>query len=391
MIRITDKALCTGCTACMNICPAQCIVMRRDREGFDYPVANPDRCIGCGKCEKVCTVLNTCDSSEPLEAAAARNDEYLKESSSGGVFPSIAVKVVAGGGVVYGAVVNEDMTIGHADAEDMASVMRMRGSKYVQSDLYGTFDEVRYYLEEGRKVLFTGTPCQVAGLKSFLGKNPEGLLTIDCACHGVPSPGLWEKYVKALEKKYGGRMKGVRFRDKSRSWMHYDFVAVFETARPDGTKYIFESHKPYARDPFMALFVQDMILRPSCYSCPFRKGRSGSDLTLADLWNVAEAASEMNDDKGVSLVLVNTEKGRAALQEADLLLRPVEVHTAVRNNGGFAESVEMPQKRDEFFKGHHSAGDISKYMRGFVVRRPLRYIYKGIRSVLAGLKRKLLK
>ena len=144
MIKISDKSLCCGCTACMNACPVQCIVMRRDREGFDYPVANPDRCIGCGKCEAVCPVLHPSDVVEPLEVLAARSGEYVAASSSGGVFPELARIVLDDGGVVFGSVMNDDMTVGHADAEDMAGVERMRGSKYVQSDLYGTFEEAKY-------------------------------------------------------------------------------------------------------------------------------------------------------------------------------------------------------------------------------------------------------
>ncbi len=384
MIRITDKSLCCGCTACMNACPAQCIVMRRDREGFDYPVANPDRCIGCGKCEAVCPVLSPAAPSEPLEAVAARNEDFVEGSSSGGIFPSVAARIVEEGGIVYGAVMNEDMTVGHIDAEDIPSLARMRGSKYVQSDLYGTFEEAAYYLKEGRKVMFTGTPCQIAGLKSFLGKEYEGLLTADCACHGVPSPGLWEKYVKALEKANGGRMTRVRFRDKSRSWMHYDFSCSFDV----GGKSV-EVSRPYVKDPFMALFVQNMNLRPSCYNCPVRNGRSGSDMTLADLWSVGNVAPEMNDDRGVSLVLVNTEKGRTALSEAGFSMKKVDVREAVKNNGGFAESVVMPEKREEFFRGHHSAENLVKYMKGYVVRRPLRRFCKSLRSALSTLKRKL--
>ncbi len=402
MIRITDKTKCCGCTACMNICPAQCIVMRRDREGFDYPVANPDLCIDCGKCELVCPVLNPHEPSEPLEALAARKDEFIEGSSSGGVFPAIASKVIEDGGIVYGAVVNEDMTIGHIDAENMDGVERMRGSKYVQSDLYGTFDEVKYWLNEGRKVLYTGTPCQIAGLKSYLGREHEGLLTMDCACHGVPAPGLWEKYAKAQGTAHGGIMKDVHFRNKGKSWMHYEISYAYSLVEPnfrkvkgesvralaDGTV---ETCRPYMRDPFMALFVQNMSLRPSCYRCPARKGRSGSDLTLADLWSVRQSAPAFDDDKGVSLVLANTEKGLETLASSDLESVTLDVSAAMKNNGGFAESVPVPEKRTEFFKGHHSAEDIVKYMEGYVVRRPLLSIYKSVRRTLSDLKRKLKK
>lgn len=382
MIKITDKSLCCGCTACVTACPAQCIVLRRDREGFDYPVANPDRCIGCGKCEKICPVLNPRETVKPLETLAVRNEAFLDGSSSGGVFPSLAEKVLEDGGVVYGSVVNDDMTVGHLDAEDMAGVDRMRGSKYVQSDLYSVFEEIGDHLSDGRKVLFSGTPCQVAGLKSYLGNKSEGLYTADCACHGVPSPGLWEKYVKALEKAEGNKIKHVMFRDKSRSWMHYDFV--YDAGNG-------EVRRPYMKDPYMALFVQNMTLRPCCYSCPVRGGRSGSDLTLADMWSVGALIPELNDDKGVSLVLLNSENGRKMLAETGLEARSVDPLQAFRNNGGFAESVEKPERREEFFKGHHSAPDLIRYMKGFVMRKPLHVIvYRSLRSALSNIKRRFI-
>lgn len=382
MIKITDKSLCCGCSACVTACPAQCIVLRRDREGFDYPVANPDRCIGCGKCEKICPVLNPRETVKPLETLAVRNEAFLDGSSSGGVFPSLAEKVLEDGGVVYGSVVNDDMTVGHLDAEDMVGVDRMRGSKYVQSDLYSVFEEIGDHLSDGRKVLFSGTPCQVAGLKSYLGDSSEGLCTVDCACHGVPSPGLWEKYVKALEKAEGNKIKHVMFRDKSRSWMHYDFV--YDAGNG-------EVRRPYMKDPYMALFVQNMTLRPCCYSCPVRGGRSGSDLTLADMWSVGTAFPELNDDRGVSLVLLNSENGRKMLAETGLVARSVDPLQAFRNNGGFAESVEKPERREEFFKGHHSAPDLIRYMKGFVVRKPLHtIIYRGLRAALSNIKRRFI-
>ena len=381
MIRIDDKAQCCGCTACMNICPVQCIVMRRDREGFDYPVANPDLCISCGKCEDVCPMTHTADSSAPLLTLAARAPQFIEKSSSGGIFPVLASEVTGQGGTVYGAVLNPDLTVSHTDASDMQGVERMRGSKYVQSELYASFEDVKYELSEGRKVMFTGTPCQIAGLKSYIGKDEPGLLLVDCACHGVPGPGLWEKYVKALSEKYGMQINDIRFRAKGRSWRKYDFVIS------DAEKSVVT---PHSKDPYMLLFLQDMTLRPSCYQCPFRKGRSGSDLTLADLWNVSEAAPEMDDDRGVSLILVNSEKGRETI--AGLSAKEIDPLLALGRNGAFAQTLQIPQRRNEFFQGLHSAKDLIGYMKGFVVRTPLhKKIYRSLHTVLSKIKRRIIK
>lgn len=382
MITISDKTLCCGCTACVTACPAQCIVMRRDREGFDYPVINsPDLCVGCGKCEKVCPVLSPMGKAKPSEAFAARSQTYIDGSSSGGVFPALAEIVIADGGVVFGAVVNDDMTVGHAEAYDMAGVEKMRGSKYVQSDLYASYEDVRYWLLEGRKVLFTGTPCQVAGLHKYLGGSYDGLVTVDVLCHGAPSPGLWEKYVQALEHKHGAKMEYVRFKDKSESWRHYAFTTSFGSCQ-------------YMDDPYMALFVQDMTLRPSCYKCVMRDGGSGSDITLADLWSVQVSAPEMSDDRGVSGVYVYTEKGRQLMTviASKVEMKPVDMEQSRLDNGGFHDSASMPEKREEFFKGVHSTGNLIKHMKSYVVRKPIWVrAYRSVRRFLATCKKKILK
>lgn len=388
MIRITDKSLCCGCTACVNACPVQCIVMRRDREGFDYPVANPDICIKCGKCEAVCPVLNPRPESEPLAVFAARSEADMQGSSSGGVFPMLAGKFLREGGVVYGAAFMEDMTVGHVDVTDAAGLERLKGSKYVQSDLYAVFEEIREQLKDGSDVLFTGTPCQIAGLHDYLGERKEGLVTVDIACHGVPSPGLWEKYVAAIEKRYGGTLCRVSFRDKSKSWRQYELR--FDILK-DGAM---ESHHVYKMDdPYMALFLQDMTLRPSCYSCPARNGRSGSDLTVADLWNVYEAAPEFDDDRGASLVLVNTDAGRQifdALVMDGLKTLPADIGTGRKRNAGFGVSVVIPENRSEFFAGVHSAQDIIGYMRTFTVRKTMfRTIYEKVHTFLSMIKKKV--
>ena len=379
MIRISDKSLCCGCTACATACPAQCIVMRRDREGFDYPVANPDLCVGCGKCEKVCPMLNPPAASAPVEVLAARSEEHVAGSSSGGVFPALAKSVIEDGGVIFGAVIESDHKVAHAEASELSEIEAMRGSKYAQSDLYSAFEDVNQYLADGKKVLFTGTPCQVAGLNNYLGSNTEGLMTVDFACHGVPSPGLWEKYVKALEARSGGRIRSLSFRDKSRSWRHYCF-------RHDDVSV------EYVDDPYMALFVQDMSLRPSCYKCPFRAGRKVSDLTLADLWSVAEVAPAFNDDRGASAVFVNTAKGKALLDSVSMQSVAVSEEAAMRDNGGYSDPTAIPERRKEFFKGVHSASDLIAYMKGFIVRRPLHQrIYRKVRRFLSDIKKRIVR
>lgn len=360
----------------------QCIVMRRDREGFDYPVANPDLCISCGKCEAVCPVLNQNQSQEPLEALAARSGVYVKGSSSGGVFPALAEQVITRGGTVYGAVLTPDLMVCHTEASDMDGIEPMRGSKYVQSELFAVFEEVKLQLEAGTEVMFTGTPCQVAGLKSYLRKDYQGLLCVDCACHGVPSPGLWEKYIRSLGAEYGMKISDVRFRTKDKGWRKY------EVRISDGIKDVV---RPYTKDVYMLLFLQDMTLRPSCYNCSFRSGAGVSDLTLADLWNVAQAAPEMDDDAGTSLIMVNTAKGAKAVAEADILTRKVDRELARKNNGGFSGMMEIPQRRSEFFKGYHSADNLIRYMRGYVIQESLpKRLYKLLRSVLSKIKKTMI-
>ena len=234
-------------------------------------------------------------------------------------------------------------------------------------------------------MLFSGTPCQIAGLKAFLRKDYAGLYLVDIACHGVPSPGLWEKYKAVMETRHGFKLKSVDFRDKSDGWRHYNIRYVFQSK---------EVLVPRMDDPYMALFLQDMTLRPSCYECRFRKGNSGSDLTLADLWSVEGTCPQMNDDRGVSAVLINTDKGRELFESvADMLVSSEITSDAARKeNGGFTGAIVLPEKRTEFFKGVHSAADLHKYMSGYVVRKPLLVrMLRCVRRGLSKLKRRIVK
>ena len=388
MIVVSDKSKCCGCTACVNACPVQCIVMRRDREeGFDYPVANPDRCVGCGKCDSVCLVKNQAPAAEPLTAMAVRCEEYVAGSSSGGVFPALAKLVVDEGGVVFGAVMERDLIVGLSEAETMEEVQKMRGSKYVQSDPYSSYMDAEQYLKDGRKVLFSGTPCQIAGLKHYLSKDYDNLLTVDTACHGVPGPGLWEMYVKSLQNRTRSEIGSVSFRDKSKGWRHYAMTCLDS----DGNVVRSVSAED---DPYMALFMQSLTLRPSCYDCPAREGCSGSDLTLADLWSVAVSVPEMNDDLGVSGVLVNSEKGSMYMSRIKAgFVRELQKEAVTAANGGFAKCRPVPEKREEFFKGLSVAGvDVYGHLKKYVVRRPLPVrLYRKVRSVLSSMKRRVVK
>ena len=385
MIRISDKELCCGCTACVSACPARCIVMRRDREGFDYPVANPDMCLKCGLCEKICPMQNPAQVVESKAAYAARCESKAMASSSGGVFPLIAREVIENKGVVCGAALDSSCIVEHREAETIEELAAFSGAKYVQSELYSIFEDVKCRLDEGTKVLFSGTPCQIAGLKAYLRSDYENLYTVDIACHGVPSPGLWEKYKTALETMHSSKLKNVEFRDQSNGWRHYNIRYDFA----DKTVKV-----PRLKDPYLALFLQDMSLRPSCYDCRLRNGRSGSDITLGDLWSVAQTAPQMNDDKGVSGVLINTVKGQELWEKiaGGLSLEQLTPADVAKENGGFSQkATPIPEKREEFFKGVHSTNNLPKYMRSYVVRKPLLSLYRKLRSLLSSLKRRILK
>ena len=294
---------CCGCTACASICPKDAITMQPDEKGFLYPIIDKEKCVGCGLCEKTCD-FNSPEhihfNSEPIAAYGIKhNDENVRAASrSGGVFTAITDYVLSQGGCVFGACLSEDYEVKHIKCDTKEERDKLRGSKYVQSNLEGIFLQVKDELLKQKLVAFSGTGCHVAGLKSFLKKDYDNLITIDIVCHGVPSPGIWRDYVNHIKKKYG-YVHSFNFRDKSiLGWdMHIESFRV-------------KKRKIISRE-YSSLFTDDYILRDSCFECRYTNMSRPGDFTIADFWGVDSFFETFNDNKGVSLLLVNSQKGKA--------------------------------------------------------------------------------
>ena len=301
------KFECCACTACEQACPVQAISFVRDEEGFLYPTINKDKCIDCGLCERMCPVehpnYSNTDSPE-VYAAMLKKVEQRKKSSSGGMFYAIASWILNQGGKVYGATMDENHQVKHIGVDNFKDLDLLRGSKYVQSDLQHIFTEIKKELIEGRWCYFVGTGCQVAGLKAFLRKDYDTLLTSDLVCHGVPSQWLFDQHIKYLEDKYKGKVSDYQFRDNER----WGGCEIFNLTNHKGKvkRYKFPS---YNLSPYLYSFMYGMTLRYSCYECPFARIPRQGDITLADYWGVKEFFPNLDRMNGVSLLLLNTQRG----------------------------------------------------------------------------------
>ena len=342
MINISNKGKCCGCHGCASACLVGCISMEPDQEGFMYPHIDKSQCIDCGICEKICPMAKNYELlSEPTAYACYSLDENIQgASSSGGVFSEIARWVIESNGVVFGAAFDEKFNVRHIWVDNLKDLEKLRGSKYVQSDIGRAYEQVKAFLKQGRMVYFTGTPCQVAGLYSFLGEKNENLITQDIICHGVPSPAVWRKYVAYRQKK--AKLCKVSFRNKENGWKQYRIFMEFE----DGTI--------YAKDPFndsyMHSFLTDICLRPSCYQCEFKSKSRVSDITLADFWGIEKVIPELVNDNGISLVLLHSQRGREILGSIRdrLFCQQVDVDGAICYNTSAIRSAIPHPKRDEF-------------------------------------------
>ena len=343
MEEVISKNKCTGCTACMNICPKGAISMIRDSDGFKYPVIDQDKCINCGLCKRTCPVINNKNNNSinKCYVGYAKDEEIRFNSSSGGIFSIIANYILENNGIVIGASFNNDNKLKHIAITNNKELSKLRGSKYLQSDLDNIFTYIKNNIKDN-KILFVGTPCQVAGLKSFIKKDFNNLICIDLVCHGVPSPKLFDKYIKELESN-NGKVLNYNFRDNSTGWDNYSNTITFKN------KKITELRK---NNNYMKLFLSDIALRNSCYNCNNKLGNKYSDITLGDFWGINNYYPDMYNKSGVSAIIINTNTGINIFNNINNNIEYKEclLDEIIKGNPSLIRSSKMPNRRNMFFK-----------------------------------------
>ena len=349
MIRLRNKNRCSGCTACANSCPHQAIRMQPDRLGFCYPVVDEAVCTDCGICEAVCPFHPSAEDIDlPLPYAVRHRDmQQVAVSQSGAAFIALSDWVLEQGGIVYGVGYAEGFRVVHKRAVTSEERDEFRGSKYVQSDLNNVFKQVKQDLKAGKAVLFSGTPCQTAGLNAYIGKQlRSNLYLVDIVCHGVPAPYIWRDYLVYLERKYKNKIVKVDFRNKQLFGWH-DHRETF----------VFSDGKMKCEKSFTYLFYKHIIFRKSCSNCPFTNFNRPSDITIADFWGWDKVDFKLNsDDKGISLILINTNKGKHTFEKIQNNINFVEIDLKNCSQPNLEHPSEPHPLRDKFEKDYIKHG-----------------------------------
>mgnify|MGYP004521974655 CR=1 FL=1 len=346
-IEILDKNECCGCKSCSQKCPQKAINMVENNEGFWYPKIDKSKCIDCGLCVKVCPQLKKVeerkDKYPKTYAMYNKNKQELLESSSGGIFVSIANWVLEQNGVVFGAAYDNDLKVKHIKIENQEQLRLLQGSKYVQSDIMNTYKEAEKELKNNKKVLFSGTPCQIYGLKSFLLQEYDNLITCDIVCHGVPSPKLFEKYIEYLSVKYKSNVRGYNFRSKEKK----GWGLVTKITMDNGKSKFIEPDF----DPYYSNFLDGNTYRECCYNCHYSSYNRVSDVTLADYWGIHKIHPDFYREAGNSLILVNTAKGEDIINLIGKNIKKIEtnIDKAADNNKNLKEPSKRTKKRDEIY------------------------------------------
>ena len=335
--------LCTGCAACANSCPKQCIQMIADTEGFLRPRADVGKCISCGICQKACPVLHpaACNHETVAYAAIHKDESVRMKSTSGGVFSLLCQWVFNHGGAVFGAAYADDFSVEHRCIYSMDELSALRTAKYAQSRIGNTFQKIKQFLADERYVLFSGTPCQIGGLIAYLGKEYKKLILVDLVCHGVPSPAVWSRYLdyRSENDASGAAPSSINLRSKETGWPGYSIRFDYGS----GQHYTAKN----GEDPFLRCFVGNLCLRPSCYSCQFKGISRCSDFTLGDYWGVWSQLPEYNDGKGTSIVLIHSEKGREIWSEISTQMQSQQVdavHCMDENISAIQSSKPSPMR-----------------------------------------------
>lgn len=374
-----EKSECCGCTACLHACPVSAIHFVEDKEGFKYPEVDESTCINCGLCERICPFDHPVYKNDvrPAVYASMLSDKRERiKSSSGGLFYAVAKLIIERGGVVYGATIDSHLKVEHIGVENLSEIEVLRGSKYVQSDLKDTFVEIRNHLKLDRWVYFVGTGCQVAGLKSFLRKDYPTLITSDLVCHGVPSQKLFDTHIQYLEQKYNGKVSDYKFRDNA----IWGGCEMFHLTNPKGRiKDIRNSS--YELSPYLYSFMYAYTYRYSCYNCKFAQIPRQGDITLADYWGCKQFFPKMDTSKGVSLTLLNTDKGLKIweLIKGDLECHLSTVEDGAKENRNLTHVTEMPEIRKTVYERIEKDGYSALATTAF---RSPRYNYFRFRQVL---------
>ncbi len=379
VIQNNDKTQCCGCRACEQVCAQRAIMMRQDEEGFIYPLLNESLCINCGLCEKVCPIANAglvLNGESKVYAAQNLDKKVLKKSSSGGIFSVIARKVLQEGGVVYGATFDSEMILSHRRISSTEELPALRGSKYLQSDTKGTFTQAKQDLKQGKYVYYTGTPCQIAGLKLFLRKEYDKLITSDFVCHGTPSQKIFSVVVSQIEKEKKGKITAYSFRDKTTNGWSCSSSSSVE--RNGKNKYL-----PYDLNmkAYFNAFLNGHLFQHVCYNCSFARQQRVGDISLADYWGIEKIHPEFpNISEGVSLILINTEKGLRFWQNCvnDIVQIESDIKSAQATNGNLQQaSIYSPERELAYSLAFEDYGQFkSKYSSQETITKRLKFYTK---------------